>query len=209
MNLKSQFLLIIVTGGSTFFVKSQSSPSIFPSLTRTFVEFWETPLDKATYNWPWLKTCRGKSIPTLGMVYPYDLFMVIAKLSLTVNCFLLSTKGSPELTFVFNLILDKNALFPALLPVRISTSNIFLNKPRHNNHVPLHRPYLGSMFRNNIKGAPFFSFKVCGGILPWAIEFRNSCWYKLWVSPSTSSNDNKLRYSPGNWLIINIYTIYK
>ncbi|KEH16832.1 hypothetical protein MTR_0086s0110 [Medicago truncatula] len=46
----------------------------------------------------------------------------------------------------------KNALFPALLPVRISTSNIFLNKPRHNNRVPINRPYLGSMFRNNIKG---------------------------------------------------------
>ena len=87
---------------------------------------------------------------------PCDLFMVIAKLSLTRNCFILSTKGSHEPAFVFNLIIGKNALFPALLPVRISTSNIFLNKPRHNNRVPLHRPYIGSMFRNNIKGAPFF-----------------------------------------------------
>jgi len=55
--------------------------------------------------------------------------MVIAKLSLTGNCFLLSIKESPELTFVLNLILGKNALFPALLHVGISTSNIFLNKP--------------------------------------------------------------------------------
>jgi hypothetical protein len=31
-------------------------------------------------------------------------------------------------------------------------------------HVPLHMLYLGSMFRNNIKGAPFFTFKICGGI---------------------------------------------
>ena len=23
----------------------------------------------------------------------------------------------------------------------------------------------------------FFTFKICGGILPWAIEYRNSCWY--------------------------------
>jgi len=23
----------------------------------------------------------------------------------------------------------------------------------------------------------FFTFKICGGILPWEIEFRNSCWY--------------------------------
>jgi len=89
--------------------------------------------------------------------------MVIAKLSLMGNCFLLSTKGSLELAFVFNLILDKNALFPALLPVRISTSNILLNKPRHNNCVPLHRPYLGSMFRNNTKGAPFSPLKYVVG----------------------------------------------
>jgi len=106
------------------------------------------------------------------MVYPCDLFMVITKLSLTWNCCLLSTKGSPELAFVFNLILDKNALFSALLPVRISTSNIFLNKPRHNNRVSLHSPYLGSMFRNNIIGAPFFTFKICGVILPWQLSLR-------------------------------------
>jgi len=101
--------------------------------------------------------------------------MVIAKLSLSGNYFLLSKKGSHELAFVFNLILGKNALFPKLLPVRISTSNIFLNKPRHNNRVPLHRPYLRSMFHNNIKGAPFFTFKICDGILPSAVEFRNLC----------------------------------
>jgi hypothetical protein len=92
--------------------------------------------------------------------------MVILKLSLQENCFLLSTKGSYELTFVFNLIMGKNAFFPALLHVRISTFNIFLNKLRHNNRVPLHNPYLGSMFRKNIKCAPFFTFKICGGILP-------------------------------------------
>jgi len=97
------------------------------------------------------------------MVCPCDLFMVIAKLSLTGNYFLLSTKGSPELAFVFNLILGKNALFPALLPVRISTSNIFLNKPRHNNCVLLHMSYLGFMFRNNIKGAPFLPLKYVVG----------------------------------------------
>ncbi|KEH42407.1 hypothetical protein MTR_1g069130 [Medicago truncatula] len=45
----------------------------------------------------------------------------------------------------------------ALLHVRISTSNILLNKQRHNNRVSLHRPYLGSMFRKNIKGAPSFT----------------------------------------------------
>jgi len=132
------------------------------------------------------------------MVCPCDIFMVIAKLSLTGDCFLLSTKENHELVSIFILIMAKNALFPALLPVRIFTSNIFLNKPRHSNCVPLHMSYLGSMFRNNIKGAPFFTLKICGGILSWAVEFRNSCWYKLWVSPSTSLNDNKLCYSPKN-----------
>jgi len=99
------------------------------------------------------------------MICPCDLFMVIAKLSLTENYFLLSTKRSPELTYLFNLIMEKYVLFPALLPVRISTSNIFLNKPRHNNRVPLHMSYLGSMF-HNIKVAPIFTFTICGGIFP-------------------------------------------
>jgi len=31
-------------------LKTTSSPSIFFSLMRTFIEFCETPLDKATYN---------------------------------------------------------------------------------------------------------------------------------------------------------------
>ncbi|KEH40953.1 hypothetical protein MTR_1g039175 [Medicago truncatula] len=53
----------------------------------------------------------------------------------------------------------------AMLPIRISTSNIFSKKPRHNNRVPLHRPYLRSMF-HNIKAAPFFTFAICGGIFP-------------------------------------------
>jgi len=41
----------------------------------------------------------------------HDLFMVIAKLSLTRNYFLLSTNGSPELAFVFNLILARMLFF--------------------------------------------------------------------------------------------------
>jgi hypothetical protein len=97
------------------------------------------------------------------MVCLCDLFMVIVKLSITGNYFLLSTKGSPELAFVFNLILGKNAFFPVLLLVRISASNISLNKPRHNNCVPLHRPYLGSLFRNNIKGVSFLPLKYVVG----------------------------------------------
>jgi len=59
--------------------------------------------------------------------------------------------------------MGKNDLFPTLLPVRISTSNIFLNKPRHNNRVPLHMSYLGSMFHNNIKGATFLPLKYVAG----------------------------------------------
>lgn len=93
------------------------------------------------------------------MVCPYDLFIVIEKLSRTGNCFLLRTKGSPSLANVFILILGKKARFPVLLPIKISTSNIFINKPRHNNRVPLHNPYLGSRFRNNVNGAPFLSLE--------------------------------------------------
>jgi hypothetical protein len=46
-----------------------------------------------------------------------------------------------------------------LFPVRISTSKMFINTPRHNNRVLLHRPNLGSRFRSNINGAPFLILK--------------------------------------------------
>ena len=86
--------------------------------------------------------------------------MVIAKLSLTENSYLLNTKRSLELEFVFNLSMVKNVLYLALFSDRISTSNIVINNPQHNNCVTLHMLYLGSMFHNNIKIHAFFTLKI-------------------------------------------------
>jgi hypothetical protein len=47
-------------------------------------------LDNATYNWPWENTGSGKYTPTLGIVCPCALLIVMAKLSLIGNCFLLN-----------------------------------------------------------------------------------------------------------------------
>jgi len=50
--------------------------------------------------------------------------MVIAKLSIAENCYLLSTKESHELAFIFILSMGENALFPSVFPARIYTGNI-------------------------------------------------------------------------------------
>lgn len=136
------------------------------------------------------------------MVCHCDLLMVIAKLSLTRNYFLRRVKGSLTLSVVLCLILGKKVFLPAWWPDRISTSNMFIKNPWHNSLVPLHRLDLGSMFHNNIKGAPFLTFKICRGKPPRAMECKYLCWYKLCVSPSTLLNDNKFYSSPRKWPII-------
>jgi hypothetical protein len=64
--------------------------------------------------------------------------MIIGKLSLTENCYLLTTTRSPELAIVFNLSIGENAPFPTLFPDMITTSSIFINNLQHNNRVSLH-----------------------------------------------------------------------
>ena len=61
-------------------------------MTRIFMFDRAVALDRATYSWPWENTGSGKYTPTLGIVWPYALLTVIAKLSRTGNCFLLNWK---------------------------------------------------------------------------------------------------------------------
>ena len=49
-------------------------------------------LDSVRYNWPCENTCSDKYISMLGIVCPYDLLTVIAKLSRIGNCFCLNWK---------------------------------------------------------------------------------------------------------------------
>src|SRR5438105_21597 len=68
------------------------SISLF-GLARMRVVFLDTPLDRATYSWPWENTGFRRYIPTCGIVCPYTLLIVIVKLSCTGNFSLLNLKG--------------------------------------------------------------------------------------------------------------------
>ena len=46
------------------------------------------------YSWPWEKTCSGKYRPTLSIVYPCNLLIVIANVGLIGTCLLLNSKGN-------------------------------------------------------------------------------------------------------------------
>ncbi|KAJ1257475.1 hypothetical protein BS78_K018500 [Paspalum vaginatum] len=87
----------------------------------------------------------------------------MAKLSLTRNCFLLNWKGNISSSAGHKGIRGRKILFPACCPRTISTSILFLWKPRTTNLVPLQSPFAGSIFLSNITGHPILSFKMCGG----------------------------------------------
>ena len=72
-------------------------------------------LDSATYNWPCENTGFGKYTPTLGIVYPYDLLTVIAKLSRIGNCFRLNWKGNISSSGGHKGMRDRKTRFPACL----------------------------------------------------------------------------------------------
>lgn len=65
---------------------------LFPSMA-TFTLLNELTLENATYNCPWENTGLGKQIPAFCTVWPWALFIVIAKAILMVNCFRLSENG--------------------------------------------------------------------------------------------------------------------
>lgn len=54
-------------------------------LIKNFTESIIFALDNAIYNYPWKNTGLGKYMPTEYNIFPYDLFIIIAKL-LKGNC---------------------------------------------------------------------------------------------------------------------------
>ena len=167
----SSFQLLINTydeGSKTslytiFLVWTPSSSGILPFCTNSFVVNWETPLDNATYTWPWLKTWSGRQIPIVGIVRPCTLFIVIAKLKRIGNCRLIITNGRCTFYVVYKGILGKKMRVHTYCLVKISASIMLLKHPRPINLVPLHNSTFGSILRNNIIGAPLFSLNICGG----------------------------------------------
>ncbi|XBI84545.1 hypothetical protein VPH35_092836 [Triticum aestivum] len=108
------------------------------------------------------------------MVCPCALLIVMAKLSLIGNCFLLNLKGNISSSDGQRGIRGRNTLLPACCPSTISASMAFLWKPRTTSLVPLHNPLAGSMFLNSITGQFNFSLSACGGSLLGVRLFRNS-----------------------------------
>ena len=120
-------------------------------------------LDSATYNWPWENTSSGKYTPSFGIVCPYALLTVMAKLSLMGNCFLLNWNGNILSSEGHNEICGRKIRFPAWSPTIISASMVFRWNPRTTSLVPLQSSPAGSMFLSNMTGHPILSFNTCGG----------------------------------------------
>jgi hypothetical protein len=131
-------------------------------------------LDSRTYNWSCENTGPSKYTPTLGIVYPYALLMVIAKLSQIGNCFRLNWKGNISSSDGHKGIRGRKTRFLACCRNTISASMIFFWNPRMISLVPLQSPFVGSMFLSNMTGQPIFSFNTCGGRSLGVKVLRNS-----------------------------------
>ena len=82
-------------------------------------------LDSATYNWPCENTGSDKYTLTLGIVCPYDLLTVIAKLNRIGNCFRLNWKGNISSSDGHKGIRGRKTRFSACCPNTISASMVF------------------------------------------------------------------------------------
>ncbi|XBH64166.1 hypothetical protein VPH35_117992 [Triticum aestivum] len=100
--------------------------------------------------------------------------MVIAKLSLIGNCFLLNLNGNMSFSDGQRGIRGRKTLLPACCPITISASMVFLSKPLTTSLVPLHSPLAGSMFLRSMTGQFSFSLSACGGRPLGVNPFRNS-----------------------------------
>jgi hypothetical protein len=130
---------------------------------RILILVLDVALNIATYNWPWKNTGAGRYTTTFGIIWPYDLLTVMAKLSLIGNCFLLNWNENISSLDGHNSIRGRNTHFPTCCPSTISASIVFLQNSRTTSLVPLHSSLAGSIFLSNMTGHPSLSFKTCGG----------------------------------------------
>ena len=85
-----------------------------------------------------------------GIVWPWALFIVIPKLSLIGNYFLLKLKGSEISSDGDKGILGIKTRFPACCPFTISQSIALSSKAFTISRVPLHSPWWGSRFQRSM-----------------------------------------------------------
>jgi len=97
------------------------------------------------------------------MVCPCNLFMVMAKLNRTRNCFLLNLKGREISSEGDSGGLGMKTLFRASCTPTISASIALFCNALNISLVSLHNQLLGSRLRRRITGQLIFSFSSCGG----------------------------------------------
>ena len=85
------------------------------------------------------------------------------------------TNGRCTFYVVFKGFLGKKNMCTHILSSQNFSFNYVVKTSTAYQSLPLHNPAFGSILRNNIIGAPFFSLDICGGKPPRDIEFRNFC----------------------------------
>jgi hypothetical protein len=87
--------------------------------------FLAVALESATHSWLWENTGSGRYIPMFGIVCPCALFIVMAKLSLTGNYFLLNWNGNISSSEGRSGIRGKKTRVPECCPSTITVSMVF------------------------------------------------------------------------------------
>jgi hypothetical protein len=108
------------------------------------------------------------------MVCPCVLLIVMEKLSLIGNYFLLNLHGNMSSSDGHRGIRVRNTLTPACCPMTISESMALLWNPWITSLVSLHKPLAGLILLNSITRQFIFSLSVCGGSPLGVRSFRNS-----------------------------------
>ena len=132
------------------------------SCKNTTMFFTDLTLEKATYNCPCVKTLFNKYKPAKSRVWPWLLFIVMAKAGFIGNWILTISIGK-LLSDGIKESFESKCLSPFRFPVLISTSIKCVPNRVIFIRVPLHKPYLGLMFLNKITGWNNFSCRRCGG----------------------------------------------
>ena len=127
-------------------------------------------LEVPTYSWPCEKQSSSKYRPATLSVWPYDLFIEIAKDNQIGNCKRLNLNGKSE---GVNGIRGIKTTSPFPQPEIISASIIFFINFFTISRVPLHS-FGYERFCKSTTGVPIFNRRKWGGVPGGSSEFKNS-----------------------------------
>ncbi len=156
---------------------------ILPFGQKTKTSFTRVVRDKATYNWPWVKIGLGKKMPTVFMVWPYALLIVIANANCKGNWCLCRVNGHFK-RFVVVVMRGMLTIFPTCTPPMICATINLRAKRVMIRRVPLQSPEVASRFLSKIIGTPTLRARRCGGIPARVMVLRNYVPIAIaWSSP--------------------------